>query len=124
MGKISSKANLRVNDSVELLSYIINQDPVLSENIDLPIQGQSIAPIGKIIVDNQRYKNAFLNVVNIIGRTVITRNSWRNPWESFANKGFLSYGQQVRELICDIANVYDYNLNSNNNHRELMNKNT
>lgn len=121
MGKISSKANLRVNDSVELLSYIINQDPVLSENIDLPVQGQSIAPIGKIIIDNQRYKNAFLNVVNIIGRTVITRNSWRNPWESFANKGFLSYGQQVRELICDIANVYDYNLNSNNNQRFLEN---
>ena len=33
--------------SAELLSYIINSNPILSENIDLPVQGQSIAPIGK-----------------------------------------------------------------------------
>ena len=36
--------------SAELLSYIINSNPVLSENLDLPVQGQSIAPIGKIAI--------------------------------------------------------------------------
>ena len=101
--------NVKAGNSAELLSYIINQSPVLRENIDLPVQGQSIAPIGKLIMNNQRYKNAFLNVVNLIGLTVITRNNWDEPWIDFTMKGTLSWGQQVREIICDIANVYDYN---------------
>lgn len=106
--EVSAK-NLAVGSSVELLSYVINQTPILSENLDLPVQGQSIKPIGKIIMSNPAYKNAFLNTINLIGLTVITRNHWENPWKSFTDKGQLSYGQQVREVICDIANVYDYN---------------
>lgn len=104
-----TKENLNVKSSPELLSYIINQNPILRENIDLPVQGQSIKPIGKLIMSNAAYKNAFLNTVNIIGLTVITRNHWENPWKEFTDKGTLSYGQQVREIITDIANVYDYN---------------
>ena len=111
---MGSKASLKVSTSAELLSYIINQEPVLRENIDLPVQGQSIQAIGKIIINNERYKNAFLNTVNLIGLTVITRNTWDTPWEEFTDKGTLSWGQQVREVICDIANVYDYNENVGN----------
>lgn len=109
MAKSVTKSNVNVKSSAELLSYIINQTPILRENIDLPVQGQSINPIGKIIMNNVAYKNAFLNTINIIGINVITRNTWRNPWETFTNKGTLSYGQQVREIICDLADVYDYN---------------
>lgn len=101
--------NISAKDSAELLSYVINQTPILKENLDLPVQGQSIKPIGKIIMDNLEYKNAFLNTMNIIGITVLTRNHWENPWKKFTDKGRLSYGQQVREIIVDIANVYDYN---------------
>lgn len=104
-----SQGNLNVTNSAELLSYIINQTPELRENIDLPVQGQDIKPIGKIIMSNPAYKNAFLNTINLIGLTVITRNRWENPWKSFTDKGTLTYGQQVREIIVDIANVYDYN---------------
>lgn len=104
-----SAQNLNVNDSVELLSYVINQTPELRENIKLPVQGQSINGIGKIIMKNVVYKNAFLNTINLIGLTVITRNHWENPWKKFTDKGELTYGQQVREVITDIANVYDYN---------------
>ena len=107
MGK--AKTVLKVANNAELLSYIINQDPVLSANIDLPVQGQDIRPIGKIIVNNQRYKNAFLNVINVIGLTVIDRNTWENPWENFTNRGQLNYGQTVREMFVDIADVFDYN---------------
>lgn len=109
MAKKVSQGNLNVTNSAELLSYVINQTPILRENIDLPVQGESIAPIGKIIMGNLAYKNAFLNTMNIIGKTVITRNNWTNPWKKFTDKGNMSYGQQVRELIVDIANVYDYN---------------
>lgn len=101
--------NVKANNSNELLSYIINVTPALRDNIDLPKQGESIKSIGKIIMDNPVYKNAFLNTINIIGKTVITRNHWENPWRRFTDKGTISYGQQVRDIIVDIANVYDYN---------------
>ena len=106
--KVAEK-NLNVRTSAELLSYIINQTPELRENIKLPVQGESINGIGKLIMKNVVYKNAFLNTVNLIGLTVITRNHWENPWKKFTDKGELSWGQQIREVITDIANVYDYN---------------
>ena len=111
-----AQSNLNVNNSTELLSYIINVTPELRDEIDLPVQGESIQPIGKIIMGNPVYKNAFLNTCNIIGKTVITRNHWENPWRAFTDKGTLSYGQQVRDIIVDIANVYDYNNYSNRPH--------
>ena len=114
-----TQSNVRANDSVELLSYIINSTPELRANLDLPVQGESIAPIGKIIMGNPVYKNAFLNTVNLIGKTVITRNHWENPWRKFTDKGTLTYGQQVRDIIVDIANIYDYNNFANRPHAML-----
>lgn len=104
---------LKVKNDSELLSFIINSTPELSSEIDLPVQGQSIAPIGKLIMSNERFKNAFINTINLIGLTVIDRNYWDNPWEVFANRGNLPYGQTVRELIVDIADVFDYNTFAN-----------
>lgn len=105
---------LKASNDSELLSYIINVTPELASEIDLPVQGESIAPIGKIIMSNERYKNAFVNTINLIGLTVIDRNYWENPWESFTNRGTLNFGQSVRELIVDIADVYDYNQYADN----------
>ena len=56
--------NLNVKNSAELLYYIINVTPELKNEIDLPVQGESILPIGRIIINNERYKNAFINTVN------------------------------------------------------------
>ena len=105
--------------SAELLSYIINQNPVLSENIDLPVQGQSIEPIGKLIMSNASYRNAFINTVNVIGVTIIKRNLWDNPWD-FTKRGTMSFGQHVREMINDLCDVYDYNAGTNNDTRFLQ----
>ena len=99
---------INVNSDSELLSYIINVTPELATEIDLPRQGESIKPIGELIMNNERYRNAFINTVNLIGLTVIKRNGWENPWE-FTRRGTLRYGQQIRELILDLCNVYDYN---------------
>ena len=115
---MGSKQTLSVNTSAELLSYIINVTPELRDNIDLPKQGESIEPIGKIIINNQRYRNAFINTVNLIGLTVLKRNGWDNPWD-FTIRGTLRWGQQVRELINDLCNVYDYNENFNDKDRFL-----
>ena len=97
------------HNDAELLSFIINSQPVLRDNIDLPVQGESIAPIGKIIVNNERYKNAFINAINVIGLTMIDRNYWEDPWENFTNNGYMSFGDSAREMAVDIADVFDYN---------------
>lgn len=97
------------HNDAELLSYIINSQPVLKDNIDLPVQGESIAPIGQIIVNNERYKNAFINAINVIGLTMIDRNYWEDPWENFTNNGYMSFGDSAREMAVDIADVFDYN---------------
>ena len=100
---------LSVKSDAELMSYIINTTPELASEIDLPVQGQSLAPIGKLIMSNERYKNAFINTINVIGLTVIDRNYWQDPWETFTERGSLQFGQTVREIAVDIADVYDYN---------------
>lgn len=86
---MSIKKVLKPQTDAELLSYIINVTPDLTNEIDLPVQGESIAPIGKLIMSNERYKNAFINTINLIGLTVLDRNYWENPWEVFANRGKL-----------------------------------
>ena len=108
---ITSKLKVR-NDS-ELLSYIINISPELREEIDLPKQGESLAPIGKLIVNNERYKNAFIDAVNVIGLTLIHRNYWEDPWENFTNNGIMYFGDSFREMAVDIADVFDYNTYAN-----------
>lgn len=113
-----NKNIIKATTDSELLSYIINVTPELRSEIDLPVQGESIAPIGKIIINNQRYKNAFINTVNLIGLTIIKRNGWDNPWE-FTKRGTLRFGQQIRELVLDLCNVYDYNTNFSNKERFL-----
>lgn len=116
-----SKSVLKAKNSTELLSYIINVTPELRDEIDLPVQGESIKPIGEIIVNNQRYRNAFINTVNLIGLTVIKRNAWDNPWD-FTKRGTLRFGQQIREIVNDLCNVYDYNKNFANKTRFLENE--
>ena len=116
MGK--SKEVLKAKTSAELLSYIINVTPELKQDIDLPKQGESIKPYGQIIMNNERYRNAFINTVNLIGLTVIKRNAWENPWD-FTVRGTLRFGQQIREIINDLCNVYDYNENFNDKDRFL-----
>ena len=116
---MATKNVLSAKSSAELLSYIINVTPELREEIDLPVQGQSIAPIGKLIINNERYRNAFINTVNLIGLTVIKRNGWDNPW-NFTKRGTLRFGQQIREIINDLCNVYDYNVNFSNKERFLQ----
>lgn len=99
---------LNVGTDAELLSYVINSNPVLRGNVDLPVQGQDIKEIGRIILNNQRYRNAFINTMNLIGVTVIKRNGWKHPWD-FTVRGQIRFGQQIREMILDIAKVFDYN---------------
>lgn len=114
-----TKNLLKSTSNAELLSFIVNQNPELKAEIDLPVQGESVKPIGQIIVDNQRYRNMFLNTINLIGLTIVKENRWENPWQEFTDKGMLRRGQQIRELIIDLAKVFDYNKNYNDKDRFL-----
>ena len=113
-----NKNIIKATSDSELISYIINVTPELQSEIDLPVQGESLAPIGKIIMNNDRYKNAFINTINLIGLTIIKRNGWENPWQ-FTKRGTLRFGQQIRELVLDLCNVYDYNVNFSDKDRFL-----
>ena len=107
---LTNNLGIKVNSASELASYIINQSPILSAEVDLPTQGDKdfIPKLGELISSDNRYKNAFLNTVNEIAMTVIRDNTWRNPWDAFTEKGSFRFGDSVRELYVDIANVYDY----------------
>lgn len=111
---MATKRTLATKDSSKLLNFMANMDPVLREAIDLPQQGVDIPEIGKIIMSNTRYKNAFINAVNVIALTLIIDDAWANPWEDFTNQGQIRYGQSVREMILDLVDAEDYNENMNN----------
>lgn len=112
---LTNNLGIKVNSASELASYIINQSPILSAEVDLPVQGDAnfIPKLGELISSDNRYKNAFLNTVNEIAMTVIRDNTWRNPWDAFTEKGSFRFGDSVRELYVDIANVYDYHAYEN-----------
>ena len=111
---MATKRTLATKDSSKLLNFMANMDPVLREAIDLPQQGADIPEIGKIIMSNTRYKNAFINAVNVIALTLIIDDAWANPWEDFTNQGQIRYGQSVREMILDLVDAEDFNENMNN----------
>lgn len=105
-----TKSALRDIKDIDLLSYVINVTPELREDIDLPTQGDTVQQYGKLIMDCSRHKNAFLNTCNLIGVTVAKRNFWDSDWD-FTYRGELSWGESVREMIVDLAKVFDYNKN-------------
>ena len=101
--KDTLKVNSRSISGDELLSYIINVTPELQGQVELPVQGDknNIPRIGEIISSNNRYKNAFINTVNLIALTVIDRNGWDNPWD-FTTRGTMAWGDSVRELMMEV----------------------
>lgn len=64
-------------------------------------------------MSNIRYKNAFINAINLIALTIISDYDWKNPWEDFTEQGNISFGQTVREMITDLVEAQDYNEHMN-----------
>lgn len=97
----------------KLLNYIMNEDPVLREGLKNEIQGKSLRQIGDLIVKSDRYRNAFINTVNLIAVTIIDDDEAYNAWETFTEQGEIRFGQSVRELILDLVEAQDYNEHMN-----------
>ena len=113
----------RIKNDAQLLSVLVNEinrDPEVSSKLPLPVQGtpeevrESVQNIGKLILRDKRYRNAFVNAINVIGMIMIDRNAWEDPWEEFTNRGTMNFGDSAVEMAVDIANVYDYNATANN----------
>ena len=100
-------------DSQKILNYIMNEDPVLREGLKNEIQGKSLRQIGDLIVKSDRYRNAFINTVNLIAVTIIDDDEAYNAWETFTEQGEIRFGQSVRELILDLVEAQDYNEHMN-----------
>lgn len=109
----TTKQTLATKNSAELLNYMAQIDPVLQEGIGLPQQGEDIQKIGQIVMSNTRYKNAFINAINVLALTLVVSDAWANPWEDFTEQGQIKYGQTVREMIVDLVEAEDYNENMN-----------
>ena len=62
---LTNRLGIKVNTASELASYIINQSPLLSAEVDLPTQGDAnyLPKLGELISSDNRYKNAFLNTI-------------------------------------------------------------
>lgn len=64
--------------------------------------------IGEIMTEFQPLANAFLtNIVNRIGRVIITSKMYTNPWSAF-KKGRLEEGETIEEIFVAIAKPYQF----------------
>lgn len=64
---------------------------------------QSLRGIGNVLTEFQPLANAFLsNLVNRIGRVIITSRLYENPWAGF-KKGLLEYGETIEEIFVQLA---------------------
>lgn len=71
---------------------------------------ESIRAIGETIMNFPTLQNEFLSqLVNRIGRVIITSKLYENPWAMF-KKGILEYGEVIEELFVNIAKPYEYNV--------------
>lgn len=101
----STKAN-----SADILNAVRNSAsdvykgyvPIASYTLD------SIKTIGEIITGNAVLTNEFLNIMNRIGKVVITSKMWQNPWAMFS-RGEMEYGETAEEIFVDAVLGKTYN---------------
>jgi hypothetical protein len=68
----------------------------------------SLRAIGNVMMQFQPMQNAFLtNIINRIGRVMITSKQYYNPWAGF-KKGLLENGETVEEIFVAIAKPFQF----------------
>lgn len=98
--------------SVEVLNVIReNASPQYRNAVPMALATtESIRAIGETIMNFPTLQNEFLDqLVNRIGRVIITSKLYENPWAMF-KKGILEYGEVIEELFVNIAKPYEYNV--------------
>ena len=109
MPTIPSTTNLTAN-SVDILNAIRNSATANYKNV-VPAAEQdvsSIREIGNILMQFPALQNEFLsNLVNRIGRVIITSKMYTNPWAAL-KKGLLEFGETVEEIFVNIAKPFNF----------------
>lgn len=69
---------------------------------------ESVKEIGAVIMEYPALQNEFIsNLVNRIGRVLITSKMYSNPLYMF-KEGYLDFGESVEELFVNLAKPYTY----------------
>lgn len=94
--------------SIDVLNAIRNSS---SENYRSAVpfaDNENIRDIGNILTGNPTLANSFLtNLVNRIGRVIISSRMYDNPWSMF-KKGMLDYGETIEDIFVDIARPFEF----------------
>lgn len=109
MPRIPEIKDLDAN-SVDILNTIRNNASPQYQNL-IPVADSttdSIRTIGNIMMQYQPLQNEFLtNLVNRIGRVILTSKLYTNPW-AFFKKGLLEFGETVEEIFVNIAKPFQF----------------
>lgn len=90
--------------------------PVLKEGTPLLNGGvatredavQSLRAFGSALMEYQPAQNAFLyNLINLIGRVIISSRLYRNPWAVF-KKGYLEMGDTIEEIFVNLTKAHQF----------------
>lgn len=69
---------------------------------------ESIKAIGSVIMQDPSLQNEFLNnLINRIGRVIITSKLYENPLAIF-KQGILNFGETVEEIFTELAKPHDF----------------
>ena len=96
---------IRNSASQEYRSYVPPANP----------NGASIREIGNIIMTFPALQNEFLsNLINRIGRVLITSKLYENPWTAF-KRGRLEFGETIEEIFVNLAKPFVYDVETAEN---------
>lgn len=89
---------IRNSASINYRDYV----PVATSDAD------SVREIGNVIMQFPALQNEFItNLINRIGRVIVTSKMYTNPLEMF-KKGRLDFGETVEELFVNLSQPYEY----------------
>lgn len=96
---------IRNSASQEYRSYV----PPANPNVG------SVREIGNVIMTFPTLQNEFLsNLINRIGRVLITSKMYENPWTAF-KRGRLEFGETIEEIFVNIAKPFEYDVPKSEN---------
>lgn len=109
--EIKQGQNVLTRNSAEILNAVRNDaSEFYQANIPCAVNGDisTLRQIGTVMMQYQPLQNEFLtNLVNRIGRVILSSKLYRNPWSGF-KKGMLEFGETVEEIFVDLAKPHNY----------------
>lgn len=99
-----------VNNTTDILNAIRNSASVNYQNYvpAAEANSDSVRSIGSVIMAYPQLQNEFLtNLVNRIGRVIVTSKMYSNPIAMF-KKGILEYGETIEDIFVEIAKPFDF----------------